>query len=724
MVARTTEEEGAAGRDQHPTGSKNTSSSQRPTTTHRSELVCSIRCVNVKKFNYQNVGINRGKKYLSPRPECHNSCRKTETIPRKLGRDYPGPLGSSHSSGLQAGVHNDPSSEQQAIKLLPRAEPHSGGNTKNASEGSHYTASTIRSGEGLLLKPIHYPQERRGLEAGDQLEVPKQVHSPESLQDGRNPHPEGYPQGKRLDDKSGSEGCLLHDPSQRKGQIVPPFLVRELSLSVHMPTIWPVLRSVGLYQDPEADSHFTQRVGCQVGSIHRRHPSHGRDGGDDKGAHAGLDLPAEQPGVHGSPGEIFDRTHTGDRVPGIDHSIAAFRAASTWTKTKEAPPRRKEALRLNSPSHSKGSVTPTGEVECSITGSPTRSIILQSDSEGPSQSPGHRESGLRSLLCPLNAGQGGNLLVGRPPSPLEREKLGERRNKYDDNVRCLPHRVGGVFPRNEYGRAVVAEGEKTPHKLPGASRSSPGSKIVREVTFRQTHSTAVGQPNSSSIYKQPGRDRLRPGHGTGQKPLAVVPGTGNCVDSPALAWEGQCSSGLGVQGDEGSIRLGTEPESFYQNPSTIPLAKRRPVCISSKFPTSEVFQLEARPTSRSDECVPTRLDKHIGLRKSSVEPDREGPVHDGGTKGYSGSSSSNLAITTMVSKITQSTNRDAIQNNTSTRSDVGSQGGMPTKDQASSSRVAYLRQHYIDKKLSTEASDLLLASWRQKSSQSYDSLCK
>ena len=38
--------------------------------------------------------------------------------------------------------------------------------------------------------------------------------------------------------------------------------------------------------------------------------------------------------------------------------------------------------------------------------------------------------------------------------------------------------------------------------------------------------------------------------------------------------------------------------------------------------------------------------------------------------------------------------------------------------------MAYLRQRYSSQNLSKQASDLLLSSWRQKSSQSYDSLCK
>ena len=38
--------------------------------------------------------------------------------------------------------------------------------------------------------------------------------------------------------------------------------------------------------------------------------------------------------------------------------------------------------------------------------------------------------------------------------------------------------------------------------------------------------------------------------------------------------------------------------------------------------------------------------------------------------------------------------------------------------------MAYLRRSYEDRSLSKEASDLLLASWRQKSAQSYDLLCR
>ena len=38
--------------------------------------------------------------------------------------------------------------------------------------------------------------------------------------------------------------------------------------------------------------------------------------------------------------------------------------------------------------------------------------------------------------------------------------------------------------------------------------------------------------------------------------------------------------------------------------------------------------------------------------------------------------------------------------------------------------MAYLRQLYTSQRLSNEATDLILSSWRQKTSQSHDSLCR
>ena len=126
-----------------------------------------------------------------------------------------------------------------------------------------------------------------------------------------------------------------------------------------------------------------------------------------------------------------------------------------------------------------------------------------------------------------------------------------------------------------------------------------------------------------------------------------------------------------------------------------------------------VFQLEARSSSRSEQRLPTRLEKVVGLCQSSVEPDRKSLVNSGKASSRSGIGSTSMAITTMVPQATQPAGLGTVQDTSTSRSDMGGSGGVPPRNQVTTSRVAYLRQHYSDQKLSREASELLLSSWRQ-----------
>ena len=79
-----------------------------------------------------------------------------------------------------------------------------------------------------------------------------------------------------------------------------------------------------------------------------------------------------------------------------------------------------------------------------------------------------------------------------------------------------------------------------------------------------------------------------------------------------------------------------------------------------------------------------------------------------------------MAVTALVSQATKPASLQPAKDRPLTSGYNGGSSG----SNSISSRVAYLRQHYKDQKLSSEASDLLLSSWRQKTSQSYDSLSK
>ena len=105
-----------------------------------------------------------------------------------------------------------------------------------------------------------------------------------------------------------------------------------------------------------------------------------------------------------------------------------------------------------------------------------------------------------------------------------------------------------------------------------------------------------------------------------------------------------------------------------------------------------------------------------------MEPDREGLDESGGARSGCCLNSASVAITALVP---QTSGAIGIILHENRPSSGGSNGGRAAaSSRTTSGRVAYLRQHYASKKLSGEAADLFLSSWRQKSSQSYDSLCK
>ena len=81
-----------------------------------------------------------------------------------------------------------------------------------------------------------------------------------------------------------------------------------------------------------------------------------------------------------------------------------------------------------------------------------------------------------------------------------------------------------------------------------------------------------------------------------------------------------------------------------------------------------------------------------------------------------------MANTALVSNLARPTNRLPTENPTMGECSMGDSGIRTSSSDSSASRVAYLRQRFQAEDLSEGASNLLLASWRTKSSKSYDSM--
>uniref|UniRef100_A0A1X7USF1 Uncharacterized protein n=1 Tax=Amphimedon queenslandica TaxID=400682 RepID=A0A1X7USF1_AMPQE len=151
-----------------------------------------------------------------------------------------------------------------------RAEPLTGGSAKAAIQGRDSRTSSSGSRQRVLLEPLPSPQKGRQNETSDTPKESQCVCSPSTLKDGGTTHTQRPAQKERLDDQAGSEGRLLHDPNPKFQQTSATLFRTKPYLPIHMPAFWPVLRSLGLYQDPEASTNPTQTAGGETCGIYRR----------------------------------------------------------------------------------------------------------------------------------------------------------------------------------------------------------------------------------------------------------------------------------------------------------------------------------------------------------------------------------------------------------------------------------------------------------------------
>ena len=110
----------------------------------------------------------------------------------------------------------------------------------------------------------------------------------------------------------------------------------------------------------------------------------------------------------------------------------------------------------------------------------------------------------------------GAAVVEKSLYSLEWEESGAKAARPLDRVRCLPHRMGSIMPGYSDGRPMVPAREDTPHKRPGAACSYTSGEDIPERSGKQESTAAAGQSDSSCLYKQPGRDSLRPRHKAGR----------------------------------------------------------------------------------------------------------------------------------------------------------------------------------------------------------------
>ena len=140
--------------------------------------------------------------------------------------------------------------------------------------------------------------------------------------------------------------------------------------------------------------------------------------------------------------------------------------------------------------------------------------------------------------------------------------------------------------------------------------------------------------------------------------------------------------------------------------------------------TPSILHLETRSTGSNNRCLPPDLGNNEMLCKPSMGTDIEGPLGDQSSTSRSGDYSTSLEGSVVVPSSPLFTIRFPSSDNIPTRSNtcsgVSDTSAMPSGNPTGC--MAHLREYCQTERLSKQASELLMASWRDKSTKSYKSL--
>ena len=646
-----------------------------------------------------------------------SSRKATASLP-ELEVHHKRPVGLRYNKGLLHGL----CVKTNAIKEADSAHIQSGsidvdptGSRKVDKQGCGLK-STNASGR-VLLKPVPGPEEGWRIKTSDQSESSKSACADTTLQDGGHPYLEGSNTAQRLACKSRFEGCILFDSDSSRTQEVSTVCIPRANIRIQLPSLWPLVSSMGLYQDPQTCISYFKRIRSPYDRLHRRYPFAGGVQAVTGGPCSRTGLFTRMSGVYNKQGEVTPTTNTVARIFGNYGRYTGNGAKITGRENEKDSCRGRQtsSRRIH---FSKISFSPVGQDECYFTGYTPCSSILSSLANATYQYIRVLPSRLRGTGGAISRLHRRTELVDYQYEQMEWEDHNEKRNRHDNRVRCILGRMGSSVLSSTDRRSMVTDRANDAYQLPGVvSSNSSGTNIYKEPD-QDISFTSSGQYHSSGLYQQLGRDSV-PGVGiVSKESLDVVPGEEYPHYCSTPSWRVERSCRLGKSNNDGPLRLEAESCNLSEDRSVIRSTGSGFVCIQADSSDSAVLQLETRPTGSGNRCISSGLDNKEGFCKSPLVLDRSNTVTCSNPISSDCIGSTCLESPAMVSSPSGDDNglsQVDTRQSSSTRS-------TPVKAAASTSRMAYLRERYTSEHLSEEATSLMLKSWRSKTNKSYDSL--
>ena len=409
-----------------------------------------------------------------------------------------------------------------------------------------------------------------------------------------------------------------------------------------------------------------------------------------------------------------------DGVPRLSGELNHNGAQAPREQDEEHQTRGKQDPRIQG-GHGTGSVVDSRKYERSDEGDSYSPTVLSTAASGAPTSLGDLVSSLQHNPLPIGRGEGGASVVDHPLQELERAEPDCQETERLTRDGCIPHGMGGCLPRNQDRWPLVEGGAETPHQLSGITGSIPCLQVLLQKQEKHSCVAENGQHISDSLHQQDGRDGVPSTKQIEQRILAMVHGEGHLRASTTPGREAERNSRRGVQGDERQVRLDALPKDLSKHQLQAGSSGSGLICIEADNPTPDICELETGPGGDGHGCLHDRLGRPEGLCQPTMEYCGQGTCTDPTTESGLGPDSTSLEIPNLVPSTAGNVHRHSEDHTGESRPHPTDTSTVNAGCASPASRVEYLRRQYKEQKLSEKAAELMLSSWREKSSRSYES---
>ena len=609
----------------------------------------------------------------------------------------------------------------QPSVFIRESGPAAGGGSWPAGEAGNPISP--KSDQGILLQHVYGTKERWRSETSYQPKKTEQPCEVRALQDGEPSHCEVSHTEGRLDDEDRPEGCLLHGTSSLPVPTSPSLQSECRVIQIPMSPLRPMHGPESIHESPETSHRAIEDSRHQTCDLHGRHAAHGLFRTDNPRAHLHSPISPREPGVHHQQQEVLTVTFPTNRFSRDDSGFSSHGAKITWRKDQEDQNRSTESP---NPARGPGSLrcTAVGQAECNQPSSSSSPPVLSLTPNMPQTFPGCQFPKLPVNSQTISSGSGGHAVVDTSSNILEWKEPNLPSLQDDDRLRCLSSGMGSHLQRNINQGPLVSSGADSPYQLLGAPGSYSGSSNLCQGKVRHLNPVEDRQHNCSGLYQQERGNCVPHSIESSQDPVAVVYGEEHRPGSPVLTRSHELHCRQGIQNLVGQIRMEALSPDISENQCSVGSLTNRPICEPPLQSTPNLCQLEAGPIGSSNRCLLPGLvgSPSEDLCKSPLGPDRQSPITNSQSEHPRAHSDCPcLESSSLVSSAPAEVGQSTSTYSCIIRGDTACVSESPSRCNTTTGRVGHIRERCQRSHLSGTATDLVLSSWRDKSSKSYDS---